>query len=104
MILPQIVAILEDDRVVAIELTKLKTKGKEVGLEDGRLFIVDADDGSIIAVVLRGIMQEEDQVQTEFLSWAVETIQNGIAGRRSIRVSTTYKYVHTTLIVMTSLC
>ncbi len=60
---------------------------------DESCVIVDVNDGSIVAVVLRGIMQEEDQVQTEFLSWAVETIQNGIAGRRSIRVSTTYKCV-----------
>ena len=34
------------------------------------------------------IVQEDDELQKEFLSWAVETIQNGIAGRRSIRVST----------------
>ncbi len=72
---------------------------------DESCVIVDADDGSTVAVVLRGIMQEGDQVQTELLSWAVETIQNGIAGRRSIRVSITYKYFQTmALIVVTFHC
>ena len=50
--------------------------------------IYDSSDGSIVAVVLRGVMGEGDELQREFLSWAVETIQNGIVGRRSIRVST----------------
>lgn len=51
--------------------------------------LVDADDGSIIAVVLRGIAgdAEEDGGAQAFLQWAGQTINDGITGRRSVRVS-----------------
>ncbi|KAI0349787.1 hypothetical protein OH77DRAFT_1577594 [Trametes cingulata] len=48
--------------------------------------LVDADDGSIIGVVLRGLAGESEGTDG-FLSWARDTIKDGIIGRRSIRVS-----------------
>ncbi|KAI0353733.1 hypothetical protein OH77DRAFT_585922 [Trametes cingulata] len=54
-----------------------------VGPEEGCV-LVDADDGSIIGVVLRGLAGES-QGTDGFLSWARDTIKDGIKGRRSIR-------------------
>lgn len=47
---------------------------------DERCVLIDSGDRSIITVMLRGVMQEDNELQAGFLAWAVEMIQNGIAG------------------------
>lgn len=51
--------------------------------------IVDATTGELIAIVLRGISGEEDDPREglSFLEWAVKAVDDGLTGRRNIRVS-----------------
>ncbi|KAH9890443.1 hypothetical protein C8Q73DRAFT_667332 [Cubamyces lactineus] len=51
--------------------------------EDEDAILIDADDGSIIAVVMRGVTGPD--CEKEFLGWATAAIKDGILGRRSIR-------------------
>ncbi|KAI1784793.1 hypothetical protein LXA43DRAFT_1100986 [Ganoderma leucocontextum] len=53
---------------------------------DESCVIIDKKDKSIVAVVLRNMVGEEDDLQSGFISWAVKTVKDGITGRRSIRL------------------
>ncbi|CDO68133.1 hypothetical protein BN946_scf185003.g5 [Trametes cinnabarina] len=47
--------------------------------------LIDADDDSIVAVILRGASGTEDDSSSGFLDWATTTIKDGLKNRRHIR-------------------